>query len=62
MILVVLVLLFVLILHAGVLYPRNCLASMEMGQQPIEVDRMDRDVDIKVDMYLTPIPVKKWTS
>ena len=47
-----LVLLLIIVVHTGVLYPRGqCLVSLDMGQEPIGVDQLQVDVKEKVDLY-----------
>lgn len=56
-IMVGLVLLLGVIVFTSILYPRGqCLASLDMGQEPIEVDELQVDVKEKVDLYAT-LPV-----
>lgn len=54
-ILVGLVVLLVVIVHTAILYPRGqCLASLDMGQEPIDVDQLQVDLKEKVDLYYYP--------
>ena len=49
-----LVVLLILIVHAGVLYPRGrCLASLDMGQEPIDVEQLRLGLEKRVDLYRT---------
>lgn len=47
------VLVLLVLLHAGVLYPRGqCLASVDMAQEPIDVDSLYGEHNMKqVDLY-----------
>jgi len=58
-IMVGLVVLLIVIVHAGVLYPREqCLASLDMGQELIDVESLQLGLEAKVDLYFSRI--RKW--
>ena len=47
-----LVVLFIAIVSGGVLYSRGeCLASLDMGGEPIEVEQLQPGLEAKVDLY-----------
>jgi hypothetical protein len=47
-----LVVLLIIVVHTGVLYPRGqCLSSLDMGQESIDVDQLQVDLKQKVDLY-----------
>jgi hypothetical protein len=49
---VVIVVLLVVIVHTGVLYPiGQYLPSPDIGQEPIQVDQLALDMKGKVDLY-----------
>lgn len=51
-IMVGLVVLLILIAHAGVLYLRGLsLASLDMGQEPIDVEQLQFGLRARVDLY-----------
>ena len=54
MIMAGLAVLLIVIVHTGVLYPRRlCLASLDMGQEPIDVKQLQLGFAARVDLYHT---------
>jgi hypothetical protein len=47
-----LALLSIIIVQSGVLYPQQqCLASMDLGQEPIDVKQLQLGLEARVDLY-----------